>query len=230
MAKLGKRAKAKKYASLRNKQAQANKMIKEARGRLKSGHSALDRLYKHKKTFYNKRGLKNVGLLSFKNLESKDLEAYEELLDSILNDTYINKEKYQKHEEKMKEKIREWYGSDDISDSTIDEFNDALEGDVFDDLTSLYLPPSELARTESEYIQAGLSSQDFFDMVKGFDTENNTINDFFVYANKYAENLVKEQAMKKRFDEEVEKGMWGVDEYDLFREEYVEHPTDETYR
>ena len=57
MAKLGKRAKSKKYASLRNKQAQANKMIREARGRLKSGHNALDRLYDHKKTFYNKRGI-----------------------------------------------------------------------------------------------------------------------------------------------------------------------------
>ena len=224
MAKLGKRAKAKKYASLRNKQAQANKMIREARGRLKSGHQALDRLYEHKKTFYNKRGLKTVGQLSFKNLEVKDLEAYETLLDSILSDTYINKDKYEKHEEKMKEKIKEWYGLEDIDESTIDEFNEALEGDIFDDLTSLHLPPSELARAEAEYIQTGLTSQDFFNMVKGFDTQNKPINDFFVYANEYAENLLRERAMKERFDREVEVGMWGADEFELFKEEYVEHP------
>lgn len=230
MAKLGKRAKAKKYASLRAKQAQANKMIREARGRLKSGHNALDRLYEHKKTFYNKRGLKTVGQLSFKNLESKDLGAYEALLDSILNDTYINKEKYENHEEKMKQCITEWFGSDDVDGSVVDEFNEALEGDVFNDLLSLQLPPSELATLENEYIISGLSTEDFYNMVKGFDSKNNTINDFFVYANDYAENLLREQELKERFDREVEMGMWGADEYDLFREEYVAHPTDDIFR
>lgn len=230
MAKLGKRAKAKKYASLRAKQAQANKMIREARGRLKSGHNALDRLYEHKKTFYNKRGLKTVGQLSFKNLESKDLGAYEALLDSILNDTYINKEKYESHEEKMKERIKEWFNSDDVDGAVVDEFNEALEGDVFNDLLSLQLPPSELATLENEFIISGLSTEDFYNMVKGFDSKNNTINDFFVYANDYAENLLREQELKERFDREVEMGMWGADEYDLFKEEYVAHPTDDIYR
>lgn len=230
MAKLGKRAKAKKYASLRAKQAQANKMIREARGRLKSGHNALDRLYEHKKTFYNKRGLKTVGQLSFKNLESKDLGAYEALLDSILNDTYINKEKYESHEEKMKERIKEWFNNDDVDGAVVDEFNEALEGDVFNDLLSLQLPPSELATLENEYIISGLSTEDFFNMVKGFDPKNNTINDFFVYANDYAENLLREQELKERFDREVEMGMWGADEYDLFKEEYVVHPTDDIFR
>lgn len=230
MAKLGKRAKAKKYASLRAKQAQANKMIREARGRLKSGHNALDRLYEHKKTFYNKRGLKTVGQLSFKNLESKDLGAYEALLDSILNDTYINKEKYENHEEKMKERIKEWFNSDDVDGAVVDEFNEALEGDVFNDLLSLQLPPSELATLENEFIISGLSTEDFYNMVKGFDSKNNTINDFFVYANDYAENLLREQELKERFDREVEMGMWGADEYDLFKEEYVVHPTDDIFR
>lgn len=230
MAKLGKRAKAKKYASLRAKQAQANKMIREARGRLKSGHNALDRLYEHKKTFYNKRGLKTVGQLSFKNLESKDLGAYEALLDSILNDTYINKEKYESHEEKMKERIKEWFNSDDVDGAVVDEFNEALEGDVFNDLLSLQLPPSELATLENEFIISGLSTEDFFNMVKSFDPKNNTINDFFVYANDYAENLLREQELKERFDREVEAGMWGADEYDLFKEEYVVHPTDDIFR
>ena len=230
MAKLGKRAKAKKYASLRAKQAQANKMIREARGRLKSGHNALDRLYEHKKTFYNKRGLKTVGQLSFKNLESKDLGAYEALLDSILNDTYINKEKYESHEEKMKERIKEWFNSDDVDGAVVDEFNEALEGDVFNDLLSLQLPPSELATLENEFIISGLSTEDFYNMVKGFDSKNNTINDFFVYANDYAENLLREQELKERFDREVEMGMWGADEYDLFKEEYVVHPTDDIFR
>ena len=230
MAKLGKRAKAKKYASLRAKQAQANKMIREARGRLKSGHNALDRLYEHKKTFYNKRGLRTVGQLSFKNLESKDLGAYEALLDSILNDTYINKEKYESHEEKMKERIKEWFNSDDVDGAVVDEFNEALEGDVFNDLLSLQLPPSELATLENEFIISGLSTEDFYNMVKGFDSKNNTINDFFVYANDYAENLLREQELKERFDREVEMGMWGADEYDLFKEEYVVHPTDDIFR
>ena len=230
MAKLGKRAKAKKYASLRAKQAQANKMIREARGRLKSGHNALDRLYEHKKTFYNKRGLRTVGQLSFKNLESKDLGAYEALLDSILNDTYINKEKYESHEEKMKERIKEWFNSDDVDGAVVDEFNEALEGDVFNDLLSLQLPPSELATLENEFIISGLSTEDFYNMVKGFDSKNNTINDFFVDANDYAENLLREQELKERFDREVEMGMWGADEYDLFKEEYVVHPTDDIFR
>lgn len=230
MAKLGKRAKAKKYASLRNKQAQANKMIREARGRLKSGHQALDRLSDHKKTFYNKRGLKSVGQLSFKNLEAKDLEAYETLLDSILNDTYINKDKYEKHEEKMKERIKEWFGDDEVDGAVIDEFNEALEGDVFNDLLSLQLPPSELATLENEFIISGLTTEDFYNMVKSFDPKNNTINDFFVYANDYAEELVKERVMKERFDREVEVGMWGADEYELFKEEYVEHPEDDIFR
>ena len=102
MAKIGKHAQAKKYKELREKQALANQMINRARGYLKPEHKALKNLKAKKKQFYNTRVLKSPAQLSFKNLSRSDLQAYERLLDSIINDTYLNEEKYNKHKKCIK--------------------------------------------------------------------------------------------------------------------------------
>ena len=230
MAKIGKRVNAKKYANLRKKQAQANKMIKEAKGRLKQGHDALDRLKEHKGKFYHKRGLKSQGNLSFKNLETKDLDAYENMLDSIINDTYINETKYRQHEEKMKERIKEWFNNDDVTDEMISEFNEKLEGDLFNDLLSQGMTPSELATLESEYVINGLTPEDFYEMIRDFKSSNETIDNFFTYADSYMSDIARNNYLHELFEKEVNMGKWKVDEFETFKAEQVIHPEDDIWR
>ena len=215
---IGERRNAKKYAPLRAKQAQANRYLRQARRDLKPNHKALLQAKQRIKLFYNARGIKTPSLLSFKQLSTHDLKQYEQLLDSIIENTYLNPQKYEEHENIMKEKMRSWFK--DADDETIDRYNEILESDIVSELFSLNMTPSELAVIYENYNEMGLSDADFMDMINEFlQDSNKTIDEFFTHANGYARK-------RTRFYQEVNAGKWAADDWELFKNEYIDRDDD----
>ena len=208
--KIGKRAKAKKYKTIREKQAIANKMIKNAKTYLKPNHKAFKELKAKKKQFYNSRGLKAPAQLSFKSLSSKDIKAYEKLLDSIIDgSTWFNEDKYKEHDKKMREKLAQ----EGIND--IDKAISIFDYDIVNDLVSLAVPPSEMMALFEEYSDDGFDINDFVDMLTEFNEDEgaDNITEFFNYA-----YLWKER--RKDFLKRVDDGEYLPNEYDEFKQEY----------
>ena len=223
--KLGKRAKAKKYAPLRQKQHTANTYIKQAQTTLRGGKSnfAIKRTKAKLKQFYNSRGLRMPSQLSFKSLSKKDLEMYEQLLDSIINDTFINPDKYAEYRERMRdyydEQISEYAEREEIPEDEIDDFIDIMESDIVRDILNLGITPSELARVEAEYMNAGLSTQEFYEMLREFMKKygnDGLVDQFFTFADEWAE-------MRAEFNAQVDAGMWDADDWQGFKDEFVFH-------
>lgn len=203
--KIGKNAKkAKKYADLRAKQKLANEMLYGAKNYLNKDHSAIKNALQRKKKFYSKRGLKNPPKLSFKNLTVKDLPMYEQLLDSIINNTYLNPLKYQQHIDKLKENT-----SKQILDAfggNAEEYDSFLESDVFKQLIDMGVNPSNLINYMEDFYTNGFDLADFIAMSRAFMQETNagsfTVDDFFIFAdswqdekqNKEPDDTFKEQA------------------------------------
>lgn len=214
MAKIGKHAQAKKYKELREKQRVANAMIRRAKEYLKPEHKALKNLKAKKKQFYNTRGLKAPAQLSFKNLSRQDLKAYERLLDSIINDTYLNEEKYNKHKAKQEQQFH------DMGVTNVEQAVEVLESDIVQDLINLGLSPSDIIAIIGEYQSRGFDMNDFITMCHFFMSEvnadNMTVDDFFVYAD-YFMNLYDD------FNARVDMGEYERDEFAEYVEEYYNY-------
>lgn len=212
--KIGKRVKAKKYKPLREKQATANAMLKEAKGRLKEDHRNIKSTKKKIAQFYHSRGLKVPSRLSFKSLESKDLKAYENLLDSIINDTFINKEKYDKYRDKMKENFKEQFG-DELDEEEMTDFLDIMEHPIVKELLNLGMSPSDFVDLYQDFIHEGISDKEFLIMLGDFSRElgeDFLVEDFFVYARQWEEIYLD----YKDHGEE-----WGFTSWADYREEYL---------
>lgn len=212
MAKIGKHAQAKKYKELREKQALANRMIKRARVYLKPEHKALKNLKAKKKQFYNTRGIKSPAQLSFVSLSRKDLKAYERLLDSIINDTYLNEEKYNNFKSKREQQFR------DMGVEDVDMAVEVLESDVVADLIALGLSPSkDIMPVLAQYEQSGFGINEFLSMCHLFmneiNTDNATIDDFFVFADYYIQ-------MNNDFMRRVQWGEYEVEQWNDYLNEY----------
>lgn len=188
--KIGKRAGAKKYAKLREKQATANKMLYKST-HIEKSHGKRIAVLKMKAQFYHSRGLRNPAMLSFKNLTTADLKAYERLLDSIINNSYVNPEKYKKMIDRQREQFEQSEFADDMD---FEDFRNLFESDIYNMLYELGLTPSQLARVEAEYMRAGATPSDFLRMCTSFLNEYSngsyTIADFFVYADEYLNKWV----------------------------------------
>lgn len=212
MAKIGKHAQAKKYKELREKQELANRMIKRARGYLKPDHKALKNLKAKKKQFYNTRGLKSPAQLSFKNLTRSDLKAYERLLDSIINDTYLNEEKYKKHKEKMRGIFAQ-----SLNGTNAGEFDEFVESDIFEELVNMGLNPYIIREVYGEMYDAGYSVDDFMLMCSYFqrfvNDGNITLDSFFEFATEFEDYL-------QDFNTRVDNGEYNAGEFEEYFEEY----------
>lgn len=212
--KIGKRVKAKKYKPLREKQATANAMLKEAKGRLKEDHRNIKNTKKKIAQFYHSRGLKVPARLSFKPLSTKDLKAYNNLLDSIINDTFINKEKYDKFREKMEENFKEQFG-DELEEEEMTDFLNIMEHSIVKDLLELGMSPSDFVELYQEFINDGLSDEEFLILLGDFTRElgdDYLVDDFFNYAKEW----------KEKYDEFQDHGEeWGFVSWDDYREEYL---------
>lgn len=186
--KIGKRAKtAKVYATLRAKQKMANEFLYGAKNYLKADHKAIVNAKARKKRFYNKRGLKNPSRLSFKNLTKKDLIAYENLLDSIIESTYLNPEKYKSHLERIRENL-----SNQVLDAfggSAEDYDDFIESDIFKMLIDLGVDPSSLVRYMQEFVENGFTMDDFITaakaFIKAFNEGTYTADMFFEYMDDY---------------------------------------------
>lgn len=212
--KIGKRIKAKKYKPLREKQATANAMLKEAKGRLKEDHRNIKGTKKKIAQFYHSRGLKVPSRLSFKSLTTKDLKAYENLLDSIINDTFINKEKYDKYREKMEENFKEQFG-DDLDEEDMVDFLNIMNHPIVKDLLDLGMSPSDFVELYQEFLDQGLSDREFLLMLGDFARElgeDYLVDDFFNYAEEWQEIYLD----YKDHGEE-----WGFTSWADYREEYL---------
>ena len=184
--KIGKNVKAKKYEALRQKQRLANKMIKESHEWLDKDHRAYKELREKKRTFYNKRGLKSSGSLSFKNLTRKDLKDYERMLDSILDTMWFDKDKYDEWKEKARENIQnDIIGDEDFTDDMVDDFIDLMENDLISDIMDMGVK-YDIADIYKEFHNYDLSKEDFVRMTTDFyeslEDGDVTINDYFTYS------------------------------------------------
>lgn len=204
--KLGKTAlKAKKYADLRAKQSLANQMLYGSKKYLKGDHSARKSALQRKKNFYNKRGLKNPSRLTFKNLTIKDLKAYENLLDSIINNTYLNPEKYKEHLNRIKENV-----SQNVLDAfggSAEEYDDFMESDIFKMLIDMGIDPSTLVRYMQEFANSGFSMTDFINASREFiqevDAGTYTIDNFFAFMDEWQERKQGNDETTKTFKEQA---------------------------
>lgn len=212
--KIGKRVKAKKYKSLREKQATANAMLKEAKGRLKEDHRNIKNTKKKIAQFYHSRGLKVPSRLSFKSLSTKDLKAYNNLLDSIINDTFINKEKYDKYRDKMEENFKEQFG-DSLPDVSMDDFINIMNHPIVKQLLDMGMSPSDFIELYEEFVGQGLSDRDFLLMLYDFSKElgeDFLVEDFFIYAEEWQEIYLDYQDHGEE---------WGFTSWADYREEYL---------
>lgn len=210
--KIGKRTKAKKYANLRKKQALVNWMIKNSHTYLKPNHKAYKELRAKKKAFYNKRGVKAPAQFSFKSLQTKDLKAYEELLDSIIEgSTWFNEEKYDDFVEKTKERLKD-EGIEDVEDAM-----SIFDHDIVNDLVHAGIPPSDLMSLYERGVNLyNMDINDFISMLKDFVDENGdntTVEDFFAFAYLWQERF-------NDFKQRVDAGEYLPNEFKEFKEEY----------
>ena len=195
MARIGKRTGAKKYKKLRELQATANRMLYKST-HIEKTNGKRKQVLAMKRQFYKSRGIKNPSRLSFKDLSPKDIKAYEQLLQSIINNTYINPEKYKQYQDKMREKFNE-----QGYDFEYDKIKDILESDYISDLIEIGMSPSEFWQVYGELTKeyGEIDEEDFFDMLRAFRIDFNngdvTIDDFFVYADEW---YARQRAYKER--------------------------------
>lgn len=186
--KVGKRADAKKYERLREKQALANALVLESRKRLKKGHKATKTITAMKKAFYDKRGVKSSGRLSFKNLDTKDLKAYETLLDAIIteqqNNVYLNPQKYQQFRDKMTGIFNEQWQRKNV---TVEDLIDIVESDVVQQLKDLGIVYKEVFDKFRD--EPTMTTDDVINALDKFLEEYNdgdvAIDDFLVFTDDY---------------------------------------------
>ena len=186
--KIGKRAKtAKKYADLRAKQKMANQILYGAKKHLKQDHKAIKQALERKRLFYKNRGLKNPPKLSFKNLTAKDLKAYEQLLDSIINNTYLNPDKYEEHIKKIKENVSQQVL--DAFEGSAEDYDEFMDSDIFKQLIDLGIDPSTLVRYMQEMYENGFTLDDFIKASKEFielmDEGNYGIDEYFSFMDEW---------------------------------------------
>ena len=86
-----------KKVSLKQKQAIANKYLKIARENLGTNHRSYTAVMDRVHAFQKFHGQSKRPTLSMESLKTGDVDIYNQLLDSIIDSTYTNPEKYEKH-------------------------------------------------------------------------------------------------------------------------------------
>lgn len=185
MARIGKRTTAKKYEHTRMLQATANKMLYKST-HIEKSNGKRQQVLAMKRQFYKSRGIKNPSKLSFKNLSPKDIKAYEQMLESIINNTYINPEKYQQFVDKMRDKFNaQGY------EFEYDDIKDILDSDLVQELFEMGMSPSDFWQAYNELtVDYGeMQPDEFMNMLKHFRNEmvygDMSISEFFEYADNY---------------------------------------------
>lgn len=185
MARIGKRTSAKKYEKVRKLQATANRMLYKST-HIEKSNSKRKQVLAMKRQFYKSRGIKNPSRLSFRDLSPKDIKAYQNLLESIINNTYINPEKYEKYQEKMREKFKE-----QGYDFEYDDIKDIFDSDIVSELLDLGMSPSDFWQAYNDItVDYGeIKPDEFITMLMRFENEmkygDMTIDEFYEFADNY---------------------------------------------
>ena len=218
---IGKNITKPKYDRIRKKQALANKMIKESHEWLNTDHNAYKELKEKKAMFYHKRGLKSKSKLSMKDLRYGDLKAYENMLDSIINNDYFDREKYEKMYAKNIKNIREGLLKDE--NAPIEKVNrviDVLESQTAQDLVDVGLKYDilDIYNEFEENDMLGTNDALFMDMLDDFHRDNSydstTFDSMLVYADEYIR-------VYKDFIQAVNMGKFDASEWELYKQEYM---------
>ena len=185
MARIGKRTTAKKYAKVRQLQATANRMLYKST-HIEKSNSKRKQVLAMKRQFYKSRGIKNPSRLSFRDLSPKDIKAYENLLQSIINNTYINPEKYKQFQDKMRDKFKQ-----QGYDFEYDDIKDIFDSDIISELLDLGMSPSDFWQVYNDItVDYGeIKPDEFITMLMRFENEmkygDMTIDEFYEFADNY---------------------------------------------
>lgn len=183
--------KAAEFKDLRKKQALANRYIKEQRLELGKSHRFFKSAMNRVKDFQRKHGLKVQSRFSMKDLEETDVEMYEQLLDSIIESTYMNPETYKNFKESQLDyAISQGWAKDREDAELIYEF---ANSDIVEDLkdkASIDIP-SKIVEKYAKYMDSQMTKEDFEDMAKSFmklySSGDIGTSEFFNYADAYKE-------------------------------------------
>ncbi len=207
-----------KYEPIRRKQALANKMIRESHSYLKKDHDVYKEIREKKRTFYHSRGMKSKASLSYKDLRYGDLRAYENMLDSIINNPYLDREKYEELNRKNIQNIREGLLKDsDASLEQVQQVADIIESQIGQDLINMGLK-YDVLDAYKEYSDDDMPLEMFFGMLNDFSKsvklDYATLDDFLLYADEWKQHV-------HQFEEFVQEGKFNSDEWQLYKEEYM---------
>lgn len=182
------------YAELSAKQKIANKYLKDARTRLGENNKYYKNAVNRINKFQKKIGKKESTRMTLTKVTEETSRKYEDILDSIIESTYINPEKYETHKEKQlqfaidtgwaksREEAERVY--DFANSELMEQLKDIGRGDI----------PSAIIDKYAEYVQGNLSEEEFINMANEFlegysDNSENSLkyNQFFDFADTYAE-------------------------------------------
>lgn len=195
--------KAKKYQSIAKKQALVNKYLRNAKETLGADHRSYVATLEKIHRFQKKHNLTRQSKLSMTGLKTNDVKMYDTLLDSIIDSTFINPEKYKAHVENQAQFfIDQGWGSDEDEVKVFMEFRDSP---LFEELEDIIQVPSSLLDKASEFTQADLSLDDFKQAIrlfmKEYDKHTYSKKEFFEFTDKYMEAKAERDDFDKAYNE-----------------------------
>lgn len=189
MRRLGKNSKAKKYANLRRLQATANRYLKDAKQAIGKDNTKYKNVMTRLRMFYKTRGLKWRGYASMYDLTREDLKAYEQLLKSVTENSYINPKKRAEMEEKQHRTYLEEGGREENYEQYRENYRLIDNSDILQMLKEIGFKPSELNDYIQEFDAEGLSFNDFEKMCSEFLQEyeqgSYTEKDFLLFVDEW---------------------------------------------
>lgn len=191
--------------SLKQKQALANRFLKEARNNLGSNHRTYVATMNRIHMFQKKHGQSRRPTLSTESLRTGDIDMYNQLLDSVIDSTFINPENYQEFKSNQLDfAISKGWAKDYKEAEEIYNFRNSSLFEELEDLNLVDIPSEILDRT-MKYGQADMSLEDFKQMtrtyLRGYANKSLSSNEFFDYSDKY---LAAKKARKDDFDKAVD--------------------------
>lgn len=199
--------------SLKTKQALANKYLKSARENLGVNHKIYISTMNKVRMFQVKHGQTKRPTLSLESLKTGDIEIYNQLLDSIIDSTYTNPQKYEQYKEQQLDfAIEEGWAKDRKEAQEIYNFRNS---DLFEQLEDIGLSdvPSKVLEKAAKYGQADMSLEDFKTMtqtfMRAYDSGDETSKTYFDYADRYLKAKKDrkadfDKALQTYLDDEVE--------------------------
>lgn len=178
------------YETLRQKQKIANRYLKSAKERLGEEHKFYNSAVNRINMFQKKLGKTPSTRLTMAKLTEDMSEKYEVLLDSLIENTFLNPEKYEAHKERQLQfAIDEGWAKTREEAETVYKF---ANSEIVEELKDIGLGdiPSDLVEKYVKYTQEKLSENDFIEMsrifLEEFEYGNIEKEQFYDFADAYS--------------------------------------------